>query len=227
MRWVITGTNRGIGLELARQLASRGDIVDAAVRDPAGAGDLRAVAERVEGRLRIHACDVGDDASVRAFAASLPEGSIEALVNNAGVMGKMQSLEDLDLDDVRRTFDVDALGPIRVTRALLPRLQRGAKVLHITSGMGSIGDNQSGGAYGYRMAKAALNMASRSMSIDLRGRGILSMVANPGWVQTDMGGAGAPLPVETSAKNLIALVDGMLPEQSGSFLDHTGREWPW
>lgn len=227
MRWVITGTNRGIGLELARQLVARGDVVDAAVRDAGGAGALRAAGEGGEGRLRIHACDVGDDASVRAFAAGLPEGNVDALVNNAGVMGKMQSLEDLDLDDVKNTFDVDALGPIRVTRALLPRLGRGAKVLHITSGMGSISDNQSGGAYGYRMAKAALNMASRSMAIDLRGRGILSTVANPGWVQTDMGGSGAPLPVETSAKNLIALVDTLTPEQSGSFLDHTGREWAY
>jgi NAD(P)-dependent dehydrogenase (short-subunit alcohol dehydrogenase family) len=227
MRWVITGTNRGIGLELARQLVARGDVVDAAAREPAQADDLRAIAERSQGRLRIHACDVADDASVHGFAAALPSGSVDALVNNAGVMGKMQALEDLDLADVKNTFDIDALGPIRVTRALLPRLGRGAKVLHITSGMGSIGDNQSGGAYGYRMAKAALNMASRSMSVDLRGRGILSVVANPGWVQTDMGGEGAPLAVETSARNLIALVDGLRPEQSGAFLDHTGREWAW
>ena len=226
MRWVITGSNRGIGLELGRQLLARGDVVEAAARKPQDGGWAKELRASGAG-LRVHACDVRDDASVRAFASALEAGPIDVLVNNAGVMGKLQALEELDMADVLATIDTNALGALRVTGALLPRLGRGSKVVHITSGMGSIGDNGSGGAYGYRMSKAALNMASRSMAADLRGRGISSIVVNPGWVKTDMGGRGAPLPVETSAANIIKLVDGLRPEQSGSFLDHSGREWPW
>ena len=227
MRWVITGTNRGIGLELTRQLLDRGDVVDAAARHPDADAYSKALGAGAGASLRIHACDVQKDESVRAFAEGLEPGAIDVLVNNAGVMGKLQSLEELDLQDVLATIDTNALGAVRVTRALLPRLKRGCKLVHITSGMGSIGDNTSGGAYGYRMSKAALNMASRSMAADLRGRGITSVVVNPGWVKTDMGGGGAPLPVETSAANIIRLIDGLRPEQSGSFLDHSGREWVW
>src|SRR5690349_15268294 len=126
MRWVITGTNRGIGLEFVRQLLARGEHVEAGVRDLDRAHDVRALGELAEGRLRVHPCDVGDDASVRAFADAIGPVPVDVLVNSAGVMGKMQSLEELDLADVHRTFDVDALGPLRVTRALLPALQRSA-----------------------------------------------------------------------------------------------------
>lgn len=224
MRVVITGANRGIGLELARQCATRGDEVFAGVRDPERAGDLRAV----QGRLSIHRCDVTDDATVRAFAAAV-EGPIDLVVDNAGVTGKMQSLEDLDLDDVKRTFDVDALGPIRVSRAFLPHLRRGGgkKLVHVSTGMASIADNTSGGAYAYRMAKAALNMASRSMAHDLRGEGIVSVVINPGWVKTDMGGPSAPTPVEDSVRGILARIDALRLEDSGSFLDWKGGTWPW
>jgi NAD(P)-dependent dehydrogenase (short-subunit alcohol dehydrogenase family) len=227
MRWVITGTNRGIGLELTRQLLERGDVVDAAARRSEAAGGLQELAARHAARLRLHACDVRSDASVLAFGEGLEPGPVDVLVNNAGVMGKLQSLEDLDLADMLTTLDTNALGAVRVTRAVLPRLGRGGKIVHITSGMGSISDNTSGGAYGYRMSKAALNMASRSMAMDLKGRGIASIVVNPGWVKTDMGGGGAPLPVEVSAANIIGLIDGLKMEQTGAFLDHSGREWGW
>jgi NAD(P)-dependent dehydrogenase (short-subunit alcohol dehydrogenase family) len=227
MRWVITGTNRGIGFELTRQALARGDEVDAAARRPEGARALGELAAKYGDRLRLHACDVTSDPSVRAFVAGLAPGRIDVVLNNAGVMGKLTSLEDLDMADAVETFEVNALGPLRVSKALLPRLEHGAKLVHITSGMGSITDNTSGGAYAYRMAKAALNMASRSMAVDLRGRGMLSVVVNPGWVKTDMGGAGAPLPVETSAANILRLIDGLRAEQSGAFLDHSGSEWPF
>lgn len=229
MRWVVTGANRGIGLELARQLLARGDHVEALTRRPAEAEELRKLCEGSSGRGRAHACDVANDASVRAAAASIGDVAVDVLVNNAGVMGKMQSLVELDLEDVTRTFDANALGPIRVTRALMPQLLRGTtrKVCSITSGMGSIGDNTRGGAYGYRMSKAALNMATRSMSLDYADQKLIAVVMNPGWVQTDMGGGDAPTPVQESAGKMIRILDELTFEQSGSFLDYNGGTRPW
>ena len=132
--------------------------------------------------------------AVEVLGEARHEAAVDVVINNTGVSGRRAGLGDLDLEDVMRTFNTNALGAVRVTRAFLPHLRRGAgkRVAHISSGMGSISDNTSGGAYGYRMSKAALNMASKSMSIDLRGEGIISVVLNPGWVQTDMGGASAP-----------------------------------
>ncbi len=229
MRYVVTGANRGIGLELCRQLLARGEVVEAACRDPQRALELRALPTRPGADLRLHACDVSSDASVAAFAAGLAEGGIDVLLNNAGVLGKMESLEELDLDDVKRTFDVNALGAIRMTRALLPRLRqgRGRKVVHVSTKMASIADNTSGGAFGYRMAKVALNMASRSMALALRGERIVSVVVNPGWVQTDMGGPGAPTPASESARGLLALVDRLKLEDSGEFWDYRGDRIEW
>lgn len=224
MRWVVTGANRGIGLEIVRQLAARGDFVEATARDVGTALELRALAEGAEGRVRLHACELSDEAGVRKLASDLGDVSVDVLVNNAGVLGKMQSLEDVDLEDAMRTFDVNALGPIRTTRALLPALERGKtrKIAHISSGMGSISDNTSGGAYAYRMAKAALNMANKSMSVDLRARGFICVVVNPGWVQTDMGGHGAPTPVEESVRRILARLDGLRASDTGTFVDYKG-----
>ncbi len=174
-------------------------------------------------------CDVASDSSVDALGQALAGAAIDVVINNAGVMGELESLEKMDLAEVLHTIDVNALGPVRVVRAVLPCVRRGARkcLVHITSGMGSIGDNTSGGAYGYRMSKAALNMASKSMSVDLGREGIASVVVNPGWVQTDMGGAGAPLPVEDSAAHILDLIDRLRPEDSGSFFNHTGAKYPW
>ncbi|MBL8742362.1 MAG: SDR family oxidoreductase, partial [Myxococcales bacterium] len=167
--------------------------------------------------------------SVRAMARVIGDDAVDVLVNNAGVMGKMTSLENVDMADAMATFDANALGPIRVTRALLPNLQRAERprVAHITSGMGSIGDNSSGGAYGYRMSKAALNMANKSMSVDLRDRGITAVVVNPGWVQTDMGGGGAPTPVAESVSRMIAIFDELKLTRTGAFLDYRGGTFEW
>jgi len=127
------------------------------------------------------------------------------------------------------TYSINALGPLRVTGALLPQLREGTtkKVLHLTSGMGSIGDNTSGGAYGYRMSKAALNMGNRSMAIDLKRDGIHAAVINPGWVKTDMGGEGAPVAVAESAAGILAQLDALSAKISGGFLDYSGKQWPW
>jgi len=228
MRWLVTGTNRGIGLEFVRQLAARGDHVDAVARNP-NAPALLEIVRAAGGRVRVHACDVANDASVRALAGAIGSEPLDVLVNNAGVGGKWQSLQDLDLEEAKRVFDVNALGPIRVTRALLPNLLEGKtrKVVHITSGMGSIADNSSGGAYAYRMSKAALNMANKSLSVDFADKGLIAVVMNPGWVATDMGGKNAPLPVDESVKQMLQRIDEMAPAQNGAFLNYKGGTYPF
>lgn len=220
MRWVITGANRGIGLELVRQLLERGEEVVAGAREPAKSSELERLVQAAGSRAQIITCDVTDDASVRAFAQGIGEAPVDVLVNNAGVREKMQSFEALDLDDIKQSFDVNALGPIRVTRALLPVVLRSKRrtVVQITSGMGSISDNSSGGAYGYRMSKAALNMANKSLSVDYQSKGLVAVVMHPGWVKTDMGGAGAPLDVDTSVRHMLETIDALTPTDNGKFL---------
>lgn len=232
MRIVITGTNRGIGLELTRQYLARGDTVDAAVRFPSQATALKALEASAGERLRLHACDVNSDEQVHAFGHALEKvdgRAVDLLINNAGVMGKMTSLEDLDFADLHTVFNVNALGPLRVTRAVLPLVLKSAakRIVHMTSRMGSIDDNTSGGAYAYRMSKAALNMACRSMAVDLADRGVVTAVFHPGWVQTDMGGLHAPTPVDVSARGLIAQFDALTKEKSGRFFSFEGNEIPW
>ncbi len=226
MRFVVTGANRGIGLEFVKQLTERGEEVDAAARDPDDAAELRAVV-RPGVRLRIHRLDVVDDASVQALAEALPKGPVEVLINNAGVSG-VKGGEPIDPADILRVFDVNAVGTLRVVRALLPRLRAGRtrKIVNLTSLLGSIAD-ASGGRYAYRLSKAALNMATRLLAEDLRGEGFLTVALHPGWVQTRMGGSAAPVPPEQSIRGMLRIVDGLKAEQSGRVFDFQGRELPW
>ena len=228
MHVLITGANRGIGLELARQLLSRGDKVEAAVRRPEAAGQLRALAPAA--RLRIHECDVADTTSVAALARALGSIALDALINNAGVWGgEHQSIRDFDFEEAVRTFEINALGALRMTRAVLPHLERGQgkKILHVTSGMGSIEDNRMGGALAYRMSKAALNMLARTLAVDLKPKGIASAVINPGWVLTDMGGPSAPTKVADSVRGIVEAFDKLDMSTSGSFLHWKGGVFPW
>jgi len=228
MKIVITGANRGIGLELARQYLSRGDSVHAGVRAPAEAVELSALAGSSNGRLRITACDVTHEPSVASFAAAVAE-PVDLLINNAGMRTRPDSLEKLDLDNAARMLQVNALGALRMTGALLPLLRRssGAKIVNLSSSLGSIGNNTSGGAYGYRMSKAALNMASRSLAADLRDDGLVAVTISPGWVQTDMGGSDAPTPVAESAAGLLRVIDGLTLQDSGGFFDYRGERLSW
>jgi len=230
MRYAITGASRGLGLEFVRQLLNRGDSIDAGARSPAEARQLQGLAQDSRGRLRVHTLDVSNPRSVAAFAAEVGQGQpVDVLINNAGVFGKNEPLGRLDFEDVANTLTTNALGPLRLTSALLPALRRGGtrRVVHITSVLGSIGDNAMGGYYGYRLSKAALNMGMRNMHLELRAEGFVTIGINPGWVQTDMGGPQAPLRPEESVHAMLQVIDGLSVEQSGRFFNYDGSEIPW
>ncbi len=217
-RILITGANRGIGLELARRYHARGDEVVATCRRTSD--ELDALGVRL-----VPGVDVTETASCARLAQEVGDAPIDVLVNNAGVL-TADGLDDLDEDAVRRQFDVNALGPLRVTRALLDRLGDGAKVAIVTSLMGSMADNGSGGYYGYRMSKAAVNAAGKSMANDLAPRGVAVVLLHPGMVATRMTG-GRGISVEESAAGLIARIDELDAERSGRFVHQDGRELPW
>jgi NAD(P)-dependent dehydrogenase (short-subunit alcohol dehydrogenase family) len=177
---VVTGANRGIGLELVRQYRDRGDEVFAACRKRSK-GLEKLDVEVVEG------VEVTDDKAVAKLVKAVGKREVDVLVNCAGVLSD-ESLGDLDFDRIRQQFEVNSLGPLRVTAALRPKLAEGSRVAIITSRMGSIDDNTSGGRYGYRMSKAAVNMAGRSLAHDLKDAGIAVAILHPGFVRTDMTG---------------------------------------
>ena len=216
---LITGANRGIGLELCRQLAARGEEVIAACR--ATSDELDALGLQVEVGQ-----DVTSGEAVAALAERLKGRRLDTLVHNAGILTR-ESLDDLDLERMRRQFEVNALGPLRLTHALLPNLERGSKVVIITSRMGSIGDNTSGGRYGYRMSKAAVNMAGVSLSHDLEPRGIAVGILHPGFVRTGMTGHQGLVDPPESASGLIQRMDELTMDNSGSFWHFEGERLPW
>ena len=220
---VVTGANRGLGLELCRQLKHAGAHVVGTARDPQTAVDLRALEVRVE------ALDVAEAESVESFAARLGDSKVDLLINNAGVGGAGEGIANLDFEDVERKLQVNTLGAMRVTQALLPNLRRGKgrKIAHLTSRMGSIGDNGEGGYYAYRISKAALNMFNRSLAVELVGQGFVCVVLHPGWVRTRMGGATAPQTPEESARGMIELITRLRRQDTGRFFDFTGAELPW
>lgn len=230
MRYAITGTGRGLGLEFVRQLLHRGDTIDAGVRVPAEASALQDLSRQSGGRLRLHALDTSKGESVEAFAAVVGEGEpVDVLINNAGVHGRTGPLAELDFEDMLRTYTVNTLGPLRLTAALLPALRRSAvrRIVHLSSSMGSIGDNSWGGSYGYRLSKAALNMAMRNLHVELHGEGFITIALHPGWAQTDMGGPSAPVPVPESVRGMLQVIDGLTPERSGRFWAYDGQELAW
>ena len=215
---LITGANRGIGLEMTRQLAARGDTVIAVCRraspELAGLG-----VEIIEG------VDVGSDDSVSELARQLEGRPLDRLVNNAGILQRT-ALDNLDWDAMLRQFEINSIGPLRVTTALRANLARGSKVFIVTSRMGSIEDNTSGGSYGYRMSKAAVNMAGKSLSVDLKDEGIGVFLLHPGWVSTDMTG-GTGIDVQESAAGLINTMDRLGLEETGTFWHQEGYALPW
>lgn len=216
---VITGANRGIGLELAREYLHRGDDVIGLCRKTSPELDD-------SGARVIENVDVTDAKSVEAAAKKLQGITIHILVNNAGIF-EDDKLGQLDYAAIRRQFEVNALGPLHVTEALLGNLVKGSKIALITSRMGSIDDNGSGGYYGYRMSKAALNAAGKSLAVDLRGSGIAVAILHPGFVQTRMVDFAGDIAPETAAKRLAQRIDELSLKTSGSFRHSNGEALPW
>ena len=200
---LITGANRGLGLEFARQYLAEGWQVYAACRDPESASELRRLADGSDHKLHIITLDVTESTSVKAAAAELEGRAIDVLINNAGVGGpRGQGIGNIDYESWSRVLEVNTLGPMRVAEAFVNNVAQSQRklIVTITSGMGSIADNTSGGAFAYRSSKAAVNMVMRSLAIDLAPRGITCVVINPGWVRTDMGGPQATLTTTDSVK---------------------------
>lgn len=227
---LITSASRGIGLEFVRQYAANGWRVLAACRDPAAANQLQAIARASEGQVEVFAMDVSNAESIASAAQRLGNRSLDVLINSAGIMGKSgQRIGDMDYDSWAQVLDINTMGPMRVTEAFIDNLRRSERktIVTITSGMGSLADNTSGGWIAYRTSKAAVNMVMRSLAVDLKRDGIICVVLNPGWVKTDMGGPNANITPEKSVTNMRRVIDKLAPADSGKFFHHDGSEYPW
>jgi NAD(P)-dependent dehydrogenase (short-subunit alcohol dehydrogenase family) len=227
---LITGANRGIGFEFARQYLKEGWRVFAACRRPATANELRGLARGKDKALTILSIEVTEAQSVREAARLLEDEAIDVLVNCAGIAGASgQKVGNVDYHSWAHVLDVNTMGPLRVLEAFTEHIARSDRKLAVTltSGMGSIADNRSGGSLAYRTSKAAVNMAMRTAAIDLAARAITCVVINPGWVRTDMGGPGATSTPEQSVTVMRKLIERLGPGDSGKFYNHNGREYPW
>ena len=227
---LITGANRGLGLEFARQYAADGWQVYASYRDLSSASKLRRLANTSEDNVRTMALDVTDPSSVKAAVTKLEGQAIDLLLNNAGVGGaRGQIIGNIVYAAWKKVLEVNTMGPMRVSEAFVDLVARSKRklIVTLTSGMGSITDNTSGGSIAYRSSKAAVNMVMRSLAIDLAPRGITCVVINPGWVLTDMGGPNATMTPAESVERLRDLIATLGPAQSGRFLNYDGREYPW
>ena len=218
--YLVTGANRGIGLEYCHQLKERGDDVIAICRS--ASDELKNLGLQIETDI-----DITDESSVASLVKRLDGKPLDVLINNAGIVERM-SLDNLDFDSIRRQFEVNAIGPLRLTQALLPNLKSGSKVIMMTSRMGSIDDNTSGGQYGYRMSKVALSMAGKSLSEDLKSKGIPVAILHPGLVKTRMTNfTDSGITTEKSVKGLLARIDELNMENTGTFWHSNGEILPW
>lgn len=217
-RVLITGGNRGIGLEICRQYHERGDDVVAVCRT--ASDPLRALGVRV-----INGIDIAEEAGAVALGAALAGMRLDIVINNAGIL-RSDNLESVDFGDMLEQYRVNAIGPLRVTRTLLGNLANGSKVGIVTSRVGSLEDNASGNNYGYRCSKAAANMVGRNLHHDLSPRGIAVALLHPGYVATDMTG-GKGVPATDAARGLIARMDELNVETSGRFWHAEGYLLPW
>jgi NAD(P)-dependent dehydrogenase (short-subunit alcohol dehydrogenase family) len=223
---LITGASRGLGLEFARQYAAGGWRVIATCRQPKAAKALAAI----KGDTRIRALDVTDPAQVRALARALKSEAIDLLISNAGIYGpRKETFGQVDLEAWHRVFETNVMGPMMVAEAFADHVARSERktIVALTSMMGSIAENRSGGSYIYRSSKAALNMVMKGLTYTLKPRKISVVLLHPGWVRTDMGGASAHLGIEESVTAMRNLIAGLKPADSGRFFNYDGREFPW
>ena len=227
---LITGASRGLGFEVATQYAVEGWRVIACCRKPEDAIALKKLAPSARDMVSVVAMDVANNDTVRNAALTLKDVVVDILINSAGIAGvPQQSTGQIDYASWARVLDVNTMGPLRVIEAFTDNLARSERrlVVTITSGMGSLADNTSGGSIAYRSSKAAVNMAMRSAAIDLAPRGITCVLINPGWVKTDMGGPDATLSPQQSVSAMRRLIETLGPNDSGKFYNYDGREYPW
>ena len=239
-RVVVTGANRGLGLEFTRQLAAAGDEVVATTRHPKTSDELNKLASTSGGRITVVRLDVGaEPGEFRAAAMEISErfDAVDLLINNAGIWtapaeperASSGGLADLRPGPVLEVMRINAVGPLLMTQALAPRLALAgrAAVVNLSSGLGSIERTTSRGNVAYAMSKAALNMLTRQLAAELAGQGTIVVAMSPGWVATDMGGASAPLEPAESVHGMLNVLGALTPAQSGAFLDHAGAVLPW
>jgi NAD(P)-dependent dehydrogenase (short-subunit alcohol dehydrogenase family) len=221
---LITGANRGIGLEFAKQYAAEGWQVYACCREPHLASALQALASH-HTNIRVLALDVADFKQVDTLAEQLLYDPIDILINNAGVYPSVDS----NSDDWAKAFKINSMAPLKVSQAFAPHLGKGTlkKLATLSSKMGSMDDNTSGGSYIYRSSKAAANMVMKSLSIDLKPQGISVVTLHPGWVQTDMGGANALINTPTSVAGMRRVIEKLSIENTGKFIAYDGKEIAW
>ena len=218
--FLVTGANRGIGLEFCRQLQARHDQVIAVCRQPSP--ELEAIGVEIQSGI-----ELSSEACISAVVQNLQTRSLDGVILNAGILQSMD-LETLDSEGIKRQFEVNALAPLLLAQSLVELMPRGAKLALITSRMGSIDDNTSGGSYGYRMSKVALNMAGRSLSIDLKPRGIAVAILHPGLVSTRMINFNPKgISPEKAVIGLLARIDELELEASGTFWHSSGQQLPW
>jgi NAD(P)-dependent dehydrogenase (short-subunit alcohol dehydrogenase family) len=217
--WCVVGANRGIGLEMVRALQKRGDTVIAACRSASPA--LKSLGVEI-----IETVDITSDNGIRTLAQRLSDRRLDALVIMSGVLRHV-GLDNLDIKEIRNEFETNALGPLRAVHAALPALKEGSKVALVTSRMGSIADNSSGSHYAYRMSKAALNAAGKSLSIDLKGRGIAVCLLHPGFVQTEMTGGNGDVTPDVAAGRLLQRIDELSLANTGTWWHANGEVLPW
>lgn len=223
---VITGANRGIGLEFVKQFARDGWTVHASCRNPQDAGELNAV----EGNVTVYKVDVTEPTDLAAFAAEVSR-PVDILIANAGVMGPRgdgQELGTLDYEGWEETFRVNTMAPLRTIEKFLPHVEAadGGRIVAITSKMGSIGDSSSGRIV-YRSTKCALNMSMNMVAAACAPMGIAVATLHPGWVRTDMGGPNGLIDTETSVAGLRKVIDGLKPQETAPFVDYAGKSIPW
>jgi NAD(P)-dependent dehydrogenase (short-subunit alcohol dehydrogenase family) len=226
---LVTGANRGIGLEFTRQLLARGDRVTATCRHPGRATALNALAAEHPGRLHVLPLDITDAKSHAELVRELPlvGGDVDLLINNAGVLHSGERFGHLTAGNFEDSFRTNALGPLLLTQALAPHLTSGAKVVNLSSVLGSVGSVDGFHTPSYAVSKAALNMVTALLAQALAERGATVLAFHPGWVMTDMGGDGAQLPATDAVAAMLRVVDASTPADSGRFLNRRGEPMAW
>ena len=228
---LITGASRGIGLEFARQYATDGWRVLACCRHPEKSETLGKLAVQNPWQVKMHALDVADHAQIEALAKVLADESIDLLINNAGIYpgSDKYGFGHTDYAEWMQAFRINTMAPLKMAETLAGQIAKGKQktIVTITSMMGSIADNGSGGCYLYRSSKAAVNMVAKSLAIDLKPRGIIAVVFHPGWVKTDMGGPNALIAAEQSVAGMRQVIAKLTMKDSGKFFGYDGREIPW